>query len=113
MPEAATSGALTDIEAPPGAGDAVEVVIEVPRILCDCTGGQREVTVQADTIESALRKVRTKWPMLATHVFEESGAVRQHVLVLHNGKLTRWMKSLDVPMRAGDRLQILQAVSGG
>lgn len=110
MPEAATSPVSRDQRAPAG---PVDVVFEVPRILQDCTAGQRDVTVRADTIESALRELRAKWPLLATHVLDESGAVRQHVLVLHNGKLTRWMKSLDVPVRAGDRLQILQAVSGG
>ena len=87
--------------------------MEVPRILCDTTSGKREVTVQAATLEASLREIRTRWPLLGTHIFDESGAVRQHVLILHNGKLTKYLKSLDVPLRAGDRLQIVQAVSGG
>lgn len=99
--------------APPPGGETVEVVVEVPRILSDCTAGKREVTLQAATLEAALRDIRARWPLLGTHIFDESGAVRQHVLVLHNGKLTKYLKSLDVPLHQGDRLQIVQAVSGG
>ena len=33
--------------------------------------------------------------------------------LIRDGKLTKYLKSLDVPLRAGDRLQIVQAVSGG
>ena len=101
---------------PDGTGvedDGVEITLEVPRILCDTTGGRREVSLCAVTIESALRGLREKWPILSTLVLDEAGAVRQHVLILHNGKLTRYWKTLDVPLKAGDRLQIVQAVSGG
>lgn len=105
MPEGARS---------PGAGAAgVEVVLEVPRILSDCTGGKMQVLLRAETIASALVEVGKRWPTLATHICDESWAIRQHVLLLHNGRLTKYYKSLDVPLRAGDRLQIVQAVSGG
>ena len=93
--------------------EEVEVTLEVPRILCDTTGGRREVALRAATIESALARMRAQWPILATLVLDDAGAVRQHVLLLHNGKLTRYLGSLDVPLREGDRLQIVQAVSGG
>lgn len=91
----------------------VDVTLEVPRILCDTTGGRREVALRALTIESALQRMRVQWPILAALVLDDAGAVRQHVLILHNGKLTRYLRTLDVPLREGDRLQIVQAVSGG
>ncbi len=90
-----------------------EIVLEVPRILCDCVAGRRELTLKASTIASALRELGARWPTLATHVLDEAGAIRQHVLLLHNGKLTKYLSSLDVPLCPGDRLQIVQAVSGG
>lgn len=89
------------------------IVVEVPRILSDCIEGQTEVSLQAATIGTALERLRARWPTLATHVLQDSGAMREHVLLLHNGKLTRYLKNLDVPLRPGDRLQIVQAVSGG
>src|SRR5688500_130622 len=103
----AEAAGVRAVDAPP------QVVLEVPRLLSDCTEGRTELAFSAGTIESAFGEIRRRWPTLATHVFEETGAVRPHVLVLHNGKATRWMPSLDVPLRAGDRLQIVQAVSGG
>ena len=117
MPDAAVesrSSAVSPGSAEPvEAAGAVEVTLEVPRILCDTTAGKREVKLEAATLEAALREIRSRWPLLGTHVFDESGAVRQHVLILHNGKLTKYLKSLDIPLRAGDRVQIVQAVSGG
>ena len=93
--------------------DGVAITLEVPRILSDSTGGQRELPMRAVTVESALERIRSDWPVLATLVLDEAGRVREHVLILHNGKLTRYWKSLDVPLSEGDRLQIVQAVSGG
>ena len=95
------------------AAHEVEVVLEVPRVLRDSVNGRAVVPVSAATLASALAKLRTQWPILATLVLDEAGEVRQHVLVLHNGKLTRYLESLDVPLKEGDRLQIVQAVSGG
>lgn len=93
--------------------EAAQVMVEVPRLLRDCSDGRAELAIAAATLGAALDRMRADWPTLATHVFDETGAVRPHVLILHNGKATRWMPSLDVPLRDGDRLQILQAVSGG
>ena len=94
-----------------GAQPAVR--LEVPRLLSDCTDGETALQLWAGTLEEAFGEVRRRWPMLALHIFEESGALRPHVLVLYNGRATRWMPSLDTPLREGDELQIVQAVSGG
>ena len=90
-----------------------QVTIEVPRLLRDCTAGRARVELEAERLDTAHEAVRRQWPVLATHVFTESGDLRPHVLLLHNDRLTRWMERLDVPLAAGDRLTIVQAVSGG
>ena len=89
------------------------VTLVVPRLLRDCTSGRAEVELEADRLDTAHHAVRRQWPVLATHVFTETGELRPHVLLLHNDRLTRWMERLDVPLAAGDRLTIVQAVSGG
>lgn len=89
-------------------------VLEVPRVLADCTDGRLELPLSAPSLPEAFAEMRSRWPLLATHVFEESGAIRPHVLVLYNGPVTRWMPDLAaVALRPGDRVQIVQAVSGG
>lgn len=90
-----------------------QVTLEVPRLLRDCTAGRAQVGFEADRLDTAHEAIRRDWPVLATHVFTETGELRPHVLLLHNDQLTRWMPRLDVPLAAGDRLTIVQAVSGG
>jgi molybdopterin converting factor small subunit len=89
------------------------VTLEVPRVLRDCTAGRAAVELEADRLDTAHMAIRRHWPVLATHVFTETGELRPHVLMLHNDRLTRWMERRDVPLAAGDRLTIVQAVSGG
>ncbi|HUP21125.1 MAG TPA: MoaD/ThiS family protein [Gemmatimonadota bacterium] len=88
------------------------VTIEIPRILQDSAGGRTRLELEAENLAAAAGELRRKWPVLATHVFTETGALRSHVLLLHNDQLTLWGNA-DVRLRPGDRLEILQAVSGG
>ena len=89
------------------------VTLEVPRVLRDCTAGAARVEIDADRLQAAREAIRNRWPLLATHVFTESGTLRPHVLLLHNDRLLRRETPEDVPLAAGDRLTIVQAVSGG
>jgi len=87
--------------------------LEVPRLLRDCTGGRARVGLDADRLDAAYETIRKQWPLLATHVFTETGELRPHVLVLHNDQLVSRASPSDMPLAAGDRLTIVQAVSGG
>ena len=89
------------------------VTVEVPRVLRDCTAGAPRVEIEADRLDVAREAIRSRWPLLATHVFTESGTLRPHVLLLHNDRLLRRETPEDVRLAAGDRLTIIQAVSGG
>lgn len=89
------------------------VTIEIPRILRESAGGRTRLELDAESLEAARRELRAKWPVLATHVFAETGGLRPHVLLLHNDQLALWRNDAEVRLRPGDRLEILQAVSGG
>lgn len=86
-----------------------QVVLEVPALLSDSVGGAASVSLRARSIRDAAAEVKQRWPVLATLVFSQAGEVRPHVLLLRNGKVLRG----DADLQAGDRLTILQAVSGG
>ena len=92
---------------------ASEIEVRLPTILRDCTGGRNPVTIQADTLAEALERLRETYPLLRVHLYDEAGRLRPHVLIFYNEESTRWLERLDVPLRPGDRLEILQAVSGG
>jgi sulfur-carrier protein len=91
----------------------VSIEVSVPTFLRDCTDGHNTVTIEAATLEEALARLRETYPLLRIHLYDEQMQLRQHVLLFYNDESTRWLDTLDVPLRRGDRLEIVQAVSGG
>ncbi|QMV42899.1 MoaD/ThiS family protein [Cohnella cholangitidis] len=89
----------------------VEVV--VPGLLADCTGGRAKFSLEADTLQGALDRLVDDYPLLKRHLYDESGKVRKHVLLCYNNENIDWLESLDVPLHPGDRLAVMQLVSGG
>ncbi len=89
------------------------VTLELPTMLAAAAGGARKLEVEGATLEEALRDAWARHPALEVHVCDESGDLRQHVLCFHNDVNTRWSESMDQPLADGDRITILQAVSGG
>lgn len=71
------------------------------------------LVVEGATLEEALADAFRQVPARRVHLLEESGAFRPHVLCFLNEVNTRWLEGLDQPLREGDTITILQAVSGG
>lgn len=91
----------------------MSIEVLVPTILRDCTGGRNPITIEAETLAEALERLREAYPLLRVHLYDEAEQLRPHVLIFYNNESTRWLERLDVPLQSGDRLEILQAVSGG
>lgn len=89
------------------------VTVALPSLLAGIVGGARTLPIEAETLAGALDELVRRYPALKVHLFDESGAFRQHVLCFHNEESTRWLGSLDRPVAAGDVITIMQAVSGG
>jgi len=89
-----------------------QVTVELPSMLAALAGGAR-VASSGTTCAEALDDLCRRHPALRVHLFDEGGRLRQHVLCFVNDVNTRWVDTLDIPVRDGDRLTILQAVSGG
>jgi len=67
------------------------------------TGTLREV------LEGALRAA----PELAHYVFDDQRAVRKHVAVFVNGQMVSERVKLNQRLGAGDRVLVIQALTGG
>lgn len=91
----------------------MQVQIAIPGMLRDSVGGRASFTIEANTLAEAMDVLQRDYPRLRVHVWDDAGKLRPHVLIFHNENGIRWMESLDVPLAAGDRIQIVQAVSGG
>jgi molybdopterin synthase sulfur carrier subunit len=62
-----------------------------------------------DVLEGALRAA----PALAYYVFDDQRAVRKHVAVFVNGRMVLERVKLNQSLGAGDRVLVIQALTGG
>ena len=93
--------------------DASRVTVQLPRVLAQVTGGARHFEVPAGTLRQVLDGLIEQQPGLGYHLFDEAGVMRRHILCFCNEEYRRGRDGLDVPVRAGDRVTILNSVSGG
>lgn len=88
------------------------VTLTLPSLLRDVAGAT-ELALRASTLAEALDEAYRRVPALRGHLCDERGRFRGHVLCLVNGVNTRDLKPADPPLSAGDRISIIQAISGG
>ena len=88
------------------------VRLELPSLLRDVVSAG-SMAVEGNTLQEALEDAYQQLPTLRVHLCDESGRFRQHVLCFLNDVNTRWLENVDQPLKDGDCITILQAVSGG
>jgi adenylyltransferase/sulfurtransferase len=88
------------------------VTARLPRMLGELVGG-RSVSLEATTVGGALEELFRLHPQLRVHIFDEDGALRTHVMCFHNDADVRRAERREAPLRDGDEIAVLQAVSGG
>jgi sulfur-carrier protein len=91
----------------------VPIEVRVPGLLRPCTDNQGRFTLEAATLEEAMQRLLATYPRLRVHLFDEQGAQRRHILFFYNDQDMRKLERQDFPLRPGDRLSVVQAVSGG
>ena len=89
------------------------VTLELPSVLRSVLGGVQTLSVEGDTLEEALEDAYDQLPTLKVHLCDESGQFRRHVLCFLNETNSRWFEGMNEPVKDGDQIIILQAVSGG
>ncbi len=88
------------------------ISVHLPSMLAAAIGSAR-VEVDASTLEEAIAALRRDHPRIATHVFDDLGRQRRHVLLFLNDRDTRWITPAPIPLASTDTLSIVQAISGG
>lgn len=89
------------------------VMVRIPSLLAEVGDGRKEIPVEAGTVGGALEALFGVLPQLRVHVFDETGGVRPHISVFHEGRAARDRDRLAAPLSDGSVVTILQAVSGG
>jgi len=90
-----------------------QIEIQLPSLLSAVVEGDLTFPFEASTLRDAFERLGAQRPRLALHLFDEGGALRQHVLCFWNETNTRWLDDLDAALSDGDTLLFMQAVSGG
>ena len=89
------------------------ITVCIPSPLRDTTGGASKLSLASPTVRAALQQLEQTHPALYISVCDETGAVRRHVNLFVNNAHIRERDGLDTPLRPGDVLTIMPAVSGG
>lgn len=69
--------------------------------------------VEAVTLRDALNCALLAAPALRSYVLDEQGAVRKHVAVFVNARMIASRSDLDVAVQPGDKIMVIQALTGG
>lgn len=89
------------------------IEVRFPGPLRSYAGGASTLAVSAATVQDALHALESTVPELYRCVCDETGAVRRHLNLFVGPNHVRDLAGLETPLRDGDVLTILPAVSGG
>ena len=89
------------------------ITVLIPGPLQPTVGGAAEIGVEAQSVRALLEALERIHPALHRSVCDETGRVRPHVNLFVNTEHMRDREGLDTPLRQGDVVYILPAVSGG
>ncbi len=89
---------------------APDVQVILPRaLLALFPEAQAEVKISAKTVGGMIAALDARWPGMQSRLCDETPRIRRHLAIFLNG--TR--AELASPLRSGDRIYVLTAVSGG
>ena len=72
-------------------------------------GGRAELQIDGATVGAVLRELERRHPDMAGWVLDERGLIRRHINVFVNGERGREGTAVG----AGDRVEVLPAITGG
>jgi molybdopterin synthase sulfur carrier subunit len=91
----------------------MSVNVKIPTPLRSLTAGQREIAVEAATVEEAFRKLGDEYSGLGDRIFDENGQVRRFINVFVNEDNIKDKDDMATPVKSGDTISILPSIAGG
>jgi sulfur-carrier protein len=87
-----------------------EVLVILPRpLLALFPDATAEVKIPAQTVGEMIAALDSRWPGMGHRLCDETPRIRQHLSIFCNGRRTE----LASPLKPGDEVYVLTAVSGG
>lgn len=90
-----------------------KVTVRLHGAFSDFAGGARKASVEAGTVGEALDRLPELHPGLRERLRDERGRLREHLNVFHNEEEIRRLQGEATPVRDGDTVHVMPAVSGG
>ena len=84
--------------------------VYVPTPLRAYTGKKAKVDAEGSTLGEALTDLDRRHPGFRFRIIDEQDGIREHIKIFVNQQQVR---DLAVPLRGGDEIQIICALSGG
>jgi molybdopterin synthase sulfur carrier subunit len=89
------------------------VAVRIPTILRRYTDGAQVVQAEGNTIKDVFVFLEDHYPGIGTRLIDTHGGVHRFVNVFVGDDDVRYLEGLDTPIREGDEVTIIPAVSGG
>lgn len=90
----------------------MSVLVNVPAILRQLTGGQEKVEVHADNIEGVIEQLEVNYPGIKARLVNGE-RIHRFINIYINDEDIRFSDELKTVVKSGDEITILPAVAGG
>ncbi|HVR88145.1 MAG TPA: MoaD/ThiS family protein [Candidatus Limnocylindria bacterium] len=90
-----------------------KVTVRLHGAFSEFAGGARSAAVEASDVAGALAGLVVRHPGLAERLRDEHGKIRAHVNIFANDEEIGYLGGEATPLRDGDVVHIVPAVSGG
>ncbi len=87
--------------------------VRIPPVLRSATGGEREVSVEGESVAEVLEALYARYPQIRTQLQSSDGDLHRFVNLYLNDEDVRLLGWLDTPVSGADTLTILPAMAGG
>ena len=88
-------------------------LLHIPNEFRAYCGGADSVELEGETVAELIRQLAARFPELESRLFDASGSLAAHLLVIQNDTVLRAGEVAQARVSAGDEFRLMSAVSGG
>lgn len=89
------------------------ITVRIPTPLRNATNGERTVEIVGASLKECLTNLGHRYPGIRGRIVDDSGELKQYIIVYVNGEDVRFLQGVNTPVNNGDELSIVPAVAGG
>ena len=89
------------------------LILKIPTPLRAYTDGKAEVSVNGETVASALDSFLQQYPTIKPHLFNEAGTLRPFVNLFVGESNIKDLQGLETTLGQNDHLMLIPSIAGG